>query len=129
MSRGGPRKGAGKPKGLPKSGGRVKGSMPLNKRLAMEKAEALGIDAFEVLLYITAGDWKALGYHSATFTKTTKDGLTYEEEHITLDHRLNAAKDVTKYCYPQLKAIDHSGKIDTSLAERLALAKMRIKDE
>ena len=72
-------------------------------------AQKRGLDPFEVLLDIMNGDWQAIGLKSPTVTRYTAKGEPYEEDAIQLDHRLSAAKEATKYIYPQQKAIEHSG--------------------
>lgn len=80
------------------------------KRLdAQTIAHEMGLDPFKVLLHIMNGDWKAIGLKSATVTRYTAKGEPYDEEAIQLDHRLSAAKEATKYIYPQQKSIEHSG--------------------
>lgn len=79
---------AGKPKGLPKSGGRVKG-VPNKTSHALElheKCKARGIDVFELLLDFCG--------------------------EAPMELRLNAIKELMKYLYPQRKAIEHSGEIN-----------------
>ncbi len=97
-----------KPVGLPKTGGREKGTV--NKKTAdlLEKCEELGCDPFEVLLHFTKGDWESLGYEKPTVTKYTKDGSTWEEDVIPPELRMNAAKEACKYIYPQRKAVEHT---------------------
>jgi hypothetical protein len=119
----------GKKPGSPKTGGRQPGSVNKKSTEAKRIAERLGVDPLEVLLLITKGDWKALGYTSQGVTKALKDGGTIEEDRISLGDRLNAAKEAAKYCYPQLKAVEHSGEIDTSLAERMRRAEERLKED
>lgn len=116
----------GKKPGSPKTGGRQKGTPNKKSTEAARLAERLGVDHFEVLCLIAKGDWKSLGYERATVTRFGKDGMTLEEDQITIDHRLSAAKEGAKYLYPQLKAVEHSGEINTSLAERMARARERL---
>ena len=74
----------------------------------MERAQALGIDPFEILLRFAAGDWKGLGYDSDTITKYTAKGDPYEEDRISPDHRITAALGAARHILPTLKAIDVS---------------------
>lgn len=70
--------------------GRRKGS-PNKKTLAlMEKAQALGIDPFEILLLFAKGDCVALGYPPGSIDPVS---------------RLKAASDACQYLYPKRKAI------------------------
>lgn len=103
------KRGRGRPPGYPRSGGRQKGTVNKAALNARAMAAELGVDPFEVLLLITKGDWESLGYTSAEITKAGKDGQTFTEDRITLDHRLTAAKEASKYIYQQLKAVEVSG--------------------
>jgi hypothetical protein len=88
---------------------RLEGSTGKKRLDALAIANKMGTDPFEVLLNIMKGDWKAIGLESKTITRYTPKGEPYEEDAIQLDHRLSAAKEATKYIYPQQKAIEHSG--------------------
>lgn len=116
----------GRPKGSPKTGGRVKGT--LNKRSfdARALAESRGVDPLEILLDVAAGDWEALGYDLGFITKVNM-GIEYEEDVITLDHRITAATQAAKYIYPQLKSVELTGKDGANLfAQRLLNAQSRV---
>ena len=58
-----------------------------------EKAKELNVDPFEVLLMFAGNLYKKLGYDSE----------------VPQSYRLTAAKEATKYLYPQLRAIEVSG--------------------
>lgn len=97
------------PKGKTKSktGGRKAGT-PNKRTLALiERAEAIGIDPFDVLLYIAAGDWRKLGYKKGT-VKAGQFG-SYETDLITLRDRMAAAAEACQYVYPKRKAIELTG--------------------
>jgi hypothetical protein len=91
--------------------GRQKGT-PNKKSLALlERAQALGVDPFEVLLRFAKGDWQGLGYDSPTEIIMTKTG-PMEKDRITPDHRLSAASQACQYLYPKRKAIEVTEKPD-----------------
>lgn len=81
-----------------------------NRRTAQEIADRLGIDPFEVLVNFAKGDWKALGYDSATVIKTYGENSN-EEDRISAELRASSAKEACKYLHTQLKAVEHSGEI------------------
>lgn len=88
-----------------KTGGRQKGT--LNKRTlhVEEIAAQFNIDPFEVLMMIAAGDWKGLGFNEKVKTSFTNAGIEFEEDHVKLEHRLNAAKEAAKYLYSQKQSV------------------------
>ena len=92
-----------------KFGGRQKGTT--NKRTYEARAlvEKMGFDPLEFLIHVAKGDWEALGYTKSFVTKVNM-GIEYEEDVISFDQRLDAGKTIAKYVYPQLKAIEHTGK-------------------
>lgn len=93
-----------------KTGGRVRGvSINSATRTLREKAEALGVDPFTVLLMFSKGDWKGLGYPAATRVYFTPQGLEVVEDIIKPDARLKAASEATQYLEPKRKAIEHTG--------------------
>lgn len=95
------------PKGAkrPAGAGRKKGTPNRNTLDAQAKAEALGIDPFEVLLLIANGDWEALGYESPTKTLMSM-GQPYEVDVIALADRRAAASDAAQFLLPKRKAAD-----------------------
>jgi len=66
------------------------------------------IDPFEVLMMVAAGDWKGLGYESATRTSFAASGIEFEELVITVKDRLLAAKEATRYLYSAKQSIEVS---------------------
>jgi hypothetical protein len=62
----------------------------------------------EALLAILNLDYKALGRDSATRTRWTSAGIEYEEEVISLESQLDAAKQLMKYRYSQKQAVEVS---------------------
>lgn len=86
--------------------GRKKGTKNKNTAPAEELALELGIDPLKVLFYFVAGDWKSLGYESATTTMFSPDGSSYEVPIIKPEHRISAAKEAAQYIYPKKKALE-----------------------
>ena len=71
-------------------------------------------------------NWEALGYESGHITKVNM-GIEFQEDVILFSDRLDAAKTIAKYVYPQLKSIEHTGKNGTDIfAQRLLSAQNRI---
>lgn len=60
-------------------------------------------------LAVLNADWATLGYGSETVQRFTKDGDPYEEERITLDHRVSAMRELMKYRYAQKRSVEVSG--------------------
>jgi len=88
--------------------GRPKGAK--NKRtLEVEIiANRFKINPFEVLMMIAAGDWKGLGYKAKTRKVFTNSGDVNEEENVPLEQRNMAAREATKYLYPQKNKVELS---------------------
>lgn len=59
----------------------------------------------EVLINVAKGDYKALGYKQMTIKKVAFGGNLFEEDRITLDHRIDATKKLIDYIYPKRKAV------------------------
>lgn len=93
-------------------GGRQKGTPNKRTQEVIDLAAKLGVSPMEVLLRITGNDWQGLGYEAPTFVKLTKEGPV-EVERITLQDRLSAAKATADFIYPKLKAIEHSGSVES----------------
>lgn len=96
-------------KGHKRIGGRTKGTPNKETQSLRDKAIALGVDPFTVLLMFAKGDWKGLGYPEGTRTYFTMQGLEVQEDIIKPEHRLKAASEATQYLEPKRKAIEHSG--------------------
>lgn len=79
--------------------GRKKGTPNKTISPLKERAEVLGIDPFEILLYFAAGNKAALN-------------LT---EDIPAQVRAKAAAEACQYLHPKLKAIEHSGDKDNPI--------------
>jgi len=89
-----------------KTGGRLKGTPNKRTQSLIERAEALGVDPFEVLLHVAKGDWKSLGYK----TGTTEGPFGSKPERITLKDRMHAAAEACQYIHPKRKAVELTGK-------------------
>lgn len=77
-----------------------------------EIAERIGVNPFEILCLFAKEDWKGLGYEKATYTKVFQDGGTMEIERISPELRFQAAKEASKYLFPQRKAVELSTQDD-----------------
>lgn len=89
-----------------KTGGRPKGSPNKKAVMLSERAKALGVDPFDILLYFAKGDWSKLGYESGTRLMSAGMGHTFEVETIPPDLRVSAAKDACQYIHPKRKALE-----------------------
>ena len=89
-------------------GGRKKGTANKSSLPLLEKADALGIDPFEILLYFAKGDWKKLGYKKKTKEIGIGMGNTIEVDVIEPELRASAAKSACEYIHPKRKALDIS---------------------
>lgn len=96
----------GAPKGHPKYGGRKKGTPNKTALPLYQKAQELGVDPFVILLLFAKGDWKGLGYESATKMRSGKNGEVIYEDIIGPDHRLKAAAEACQYLHSKRKAIE-----------------------
>lgn len=88
--------------------GRPKGSKGILNVRVETTAHRLGVDPFEVLCLFAKGDWKALGYKEQSKISFTNAGIEFEEDIITPDHRLAAAKEAAKYLYSQRRSVEHT---------------------
>ena len=79
--------------------GKPKGAVHALTSRVRDTAQRLGIDPFEILLRFAAGDWKALGYKSEKYKKSTK----YVIEPFI---RAKAAQEAAQYIFPKLRTID-----------------------
>lgn len=102
----------GAPKGHPKWGGRQKGSKNIDRPFLLETARALGADPFEIMILFAAGNYEK---------------LQIRRDQLTPALRLLAAKEAAKYCYQQLKAVEHTGHVDVSPVIREESLEGRIK--
>lgn len=94
-----------------KTGGRRKGSLNKSNAIPRDIALELGVDPFKILLYFAKGDWASLGYSSSTREVVSK-GVIIEQEVITPEIRVNAAKEAAQYIHPKRKAVDEMGKAE-----------------
>ncbi len=105
------------PKGV-RNGGRQKGTKNKVNQTLNERAAALGVDPFEILLKFAAEDWKGLGYDDRTTTSYTNAGIEFEEFIIKPELRGHCAKEACKYLHAQRKHVEAT--IDPVLAEQIA---------
>lgn len=104
--------GAGRPKGIAKTGGRVKGTPNKATSTLEEKCRDFGVNPFEILLQFTKGDWKALGYESPSrISGYSPSGDPFFEDIIKPELRAKCAKDACEYIYSKKRAVEHSGEI------------------
>jgi hypothetical protein len=94
------------PKGTPKppASGRKKGTRNKNSLPLLEKAQALGVDPFEILLHFAGGNWDKLGYEN----ERDLSGALIIQPQV----RMKAAGDACQYLYPRLKQVDATIKGD-----------------
>lgn len=120
----------GPPKGV-RVAGRQKGTPNKKTQDLLDKANELGVDPFEVVLFYAKRDWKALGFSSETITRCAKGGETFEEDRITAKMQLDAATDACQYLYPKRKAVelssDPENPIDLNVKVDAALMKDLVK--
>lgn len=90
-----------------KGSGRKAGVPNKKTALIADVAERLGVNPFEVLCLFAANKWKELGYTGSKHIDS-ETGTEWFESPISLDIRMNAAKEACKYLYPQRKAVQLS---------------------
>ena len=83
----------------PEKGGRKPGSLNKNNQEIQELAKELGCNPAKILMLIALGDFESLGI----------------EEHIDIDKRMDAAKDLMPYLYGKRKPVDSKGDDSESL--------------
>lgn len=106
-------------KGHKKIGGRSKGTG--NKGLsATEIAEEMGVNPIRILGYFALGDWKGAGFPSATYAKLYGKEFI-EEMYITPTLMQKSAAELAQYMFAKLKAIEHSGSIDSNVESKTQL--------
>lgn len=87
--------------------GRKKGTPNKRTQVLQEKAEALGVDPFEILLLFAAGRWEALGYtEKQKVVMVTQSGMEVFDDVIDAELRQKSAADACQYLFPKRKAID-----------------------
>lgn len=91
-------------KGSTKTGGRKKGVPNKLTKELQDLTERLGVDPFEVLLMIAAGDWKGLGYPKGIAIGPF--GIRYPT--IDPSVRAKAASEACGYLFPKRKSIELS---------------------
>lgn len=98
--------------------GKKKGQPNRVTREAIDKAQELNIDPFEVLLHFAKGDWQALGYQYPTKTIKVAGGVEYEVDIITPEARLGAAKEAVQYLIPKRRSLEIDSNINLEMAKK-----------
>lgn len=93
---------------MPRFGGRQKGTKNKSRTAVEETAARLKVNPFEVLCLFAKGDWKALGYEAECYFAEKPDGAVKMGYVISPEMRVTAAKEASKYLYPQKKALEVS---------------------
>lgn len=87
--------------------GRPKGSVNRRTLEAIETAERLECDPFEVLLLFAKGDWKALGYDNECYFSENAEGATKLGYTIPPELRARCAEKAVEYLLPKRKSVEH----------------------
>lgn len=96
-----------------KTGGREKGSINKKTQQAIDICNKHNFDALEFLVLVAKGDATKLGYTSNTAIKMGKGGVVVEEDVITMNHRIDAARQVCNKTYPDIKSVEVKGDSDS----------------
>lgn len=89
-----------------KSGGRPKGARNKDTLEADALAKKLGIDPFEVLLRMAAGQWEELGYKAEKRIVGMNEYGEWDDYTIPVAVRAKAAERATEFLRPKLKSVD-----------------------
>lgn len=111
-------------KGHKLSPGRALGSKNRRTQMIEEIVERVGVDPFEILMKIAAGDWQGLGYDNECYFSEKPEGEVKLGYTITPEMRLQAAKEASAYLYAKKKEadpIDATRIGDMSLEEKKTL--------
>lgn len=108
-------------------GGRAKGTPNKDVMPLIERAKALGIDPFEILLRFAAEDWKGLGYEARTKTSFTSAGIEFDEFIIKPELRGKCAAEACQYIHAKRKAIENT--IDPALIETFKALEGKTEEE
>lgn len=103
--------------------GRAQGSKNRRTKMIEEIVEKIGVDPFEVLMMIAAGDWKGLGYDNECYFSEKPEGEVKLGYTITPEMRLQAAKEASSYLYAKKKESDP---IDVQKIEDLSIEDKKI---
>jgi len=96
----------------------------VDKITCHEKAKAMGVDPFEILLLFAKGDWKTLGYESERVLKSSNGGETYEWT-IEPNVRMKACSEVCHYLYSKRRSVEVRKSEYEALSESEKLFKMK----
>ncbi len=86
-------------------GGRPKGAKNRHSFNAEEIANKFDKEPLEILMMIASGDWEGLGFKEKSKISYTNAGIEFEEDHIRLQDRTQAAKEACKYLYSAKQAV------------------------
>lgn len=112
----------------PKTGGRPKGTPNRTQKMALEIIQRFAEkDPLEVLCYIMDNNEKALGYNGPKI-KMGREGVVLEEPWITPEMRMEAAKQLARKIYPDLKAVELSSDDENPVQMHVNLTSEQIKD-
>jgi len=89
--------------------GRIKGTPNRRTWELQDRAKALGVDPFEILLLFAKGDWQALGYEKEERLVSISDHGQIYEHVIPPALRQKSARDAAEYLYPKRKAVEVIG--------------------
>src|SRR3954447_16807747 len=102
--------------------GRPPGIVDRRSRMAQGKAEALGIDPFQILLLLAGDRWAEL--HPGE-PDTDAQG---NRRHVPLELRLWAAREAAPFLHPRLKAVAHTVSADGGpFAHYLAMSEAELR--
>jgi hypothetical protein len=90
-----------------RNGGRQKGTPNKKTENYLEVLGNHNIEPADLLCYVYNGDYKALKLPEKTF-RVGFGGQEFEEYTISLEMRIDAAKNLMSYKYPKRKAIEHT---------------------
>lgn len=91
-----------------KTGGRQKGTPNKDTQYLIDVCKRMGHDPVEFYVNVVKGNWEKVGLDSKTNTFYTKSGDSYEQDQITVDHRLAANAKLFEYMFPKRKAVEIS---------------------
>lgn len=95
-----------------KSGGRVRGVVNKRTQLAIDICNKHDFDPLEFLVLVAKGDATKIGYSSNTAIKIGKGGVVIEEDVITMNHRIDAARLICNKTHPDIKSVEIKGDSD-----------------
>ncbi len=129
-----------RPKGIPKTGGRKAGVIPINQSVR-EYLASCGFNPFETLKSIAEGELVCnvcRGKGKTKYQPTHGNDKTFErqcqscygsgKERINPSDRSKAASELAKYTQPQLKAVEVSSNPDRPVVAEIRVKFVEAKD-